>query len=50
MELITPLVGGIIIGLVYAAMRVRSPAPPPIALLGLAGMLISYGALAWVLA
>ncbi|WP_422758671.1 DUF1427 family protein [Paenarthrobacter sp. C1] len=28
-------------------MRVRSPAPPPIALLGLAGMLIGYGALRW---
>lgn len=47
MELVISFGAGILVGLAYAAMRVRSPAPPPIALLGLAGMLIGYGALRW---
>lgn len=31
---------GILIGIIYALLQVRSPAPPTIALLGLLGMLI----------
>ncbi|WP_413721864.1 DUF1427 family protein [Sodalis sp. RH23] len=31
---------GVLIGLVYALLKVRSPAPPAIALIGLLGMLI----------
>ncbi|WP_312239784.1 DUF1427 family protein [Pantoea sp.] len=31
---------GIVIGLLYALLKVRSPAPPAIALVGLLGMLI----------
>ncbi|EHP44546.1 hypothetical protein OR16_02675 [Cupriavidus basilensis OR16] len=31
---------GILVGIIYALMQVRSPAPPAIALIGLLGMLI----------
>lgn len=31
---------GVVIGLLYALLKVRSPAPPAIALVGLLGMLI----------
>lgn len=31
---------GVLVGLVYALLKVRSPAPPAIALIGLLGMLI----------
>ena len=31
---------GVLIGLVYALLNVRSPAPPAVALIGLLGMLI----------
>ncbi len=31
---------GILVGLIYALLQVRSPAPPVVALLGLLGMLI----------
>lgn len=31
---------GVLVGIIYALMHVRSPAPPAIALLGLLGMLI----------
>lgn len=31
---------GILVGIIYALLQVRSPAPPAIALLGLLGMLI----------
>ncbi len=34
-----PLGAGVLIGLVYALLKVRSPAPPAIALVGLLGML-----------
>ncbi|AZS75701.1 hypothetical protein DDE74_36705 [Streptomyces lydicus] len=37
------LAAGAVIGLMYALLRVRSPAPPLIGLTGLAGMLIGYG-------
>lgn len=38
------LLGGLVIGAVYAVLRVRSPAPPLIGLTGLAGMLIGFAA------
>jgi XapX domain-containing protein len=34
------LAAGILVGLIYALIQVRSPAPPAIALVGLLGMLI----------
>jgi XapX domain-containing protein len=34
------LAAGILMGFLYSMLRVRSPAPPPEALVGLAGMLI----------
>ncbi|MFE7594475.1 DUF1427 family protein [Kitasatospora sp. NPDC057512] len=34
---------GLVVGAMYALLRVRSPAPPLVALTGLAGMLIGYG-------
>jgi XapX domain-containing protein len=34
------LAAGILVGVVYALLRVKSPAPPTIALIGLLGMLI----------
>ncbi|WP_106400671.1 DUF1427 family protein [Actinocorallia populi] len=33
------LAAGVLVGVLYAAVRVDSPAPPPVALLGLLGML-----------
>jgi XapX domain-containing protein len=36
---------GIVIGVLYAVCRVRSPAPPGIALLGLLGMVVGEHAL-----
>ena len=37
---VVSLAAGILVGLVYAVLQVRSPAPPAIALVGLLGMLI----------
>lgn len=37
---IVSLAAGILVGLIYAGLQVRSPAPPAIALVGLLGMLI----------
>ncbi|MGU8084067.1 DUF1427 family protein [Burkholderia pyrrocinia] len=37
---------GVLIGVVYSVIKVRSPAPPLIALVGLAGMLIGAGSIA----
>ncbi|MGW0884701.1 DUF1427 family protein [Streptomyces sp. NPDC002671] len=39
------LFAGVLVGAVYALLRVKSPAPPPVALLGLAGMLTGYALL-----
>jgi XapX domain-containing protein len=39
------LCAGVAIGVVYSAIKVRSPAPPLIALVGLLGMLIGEQAL-----
>lgn len=36
---------GILVGLIYAGLQVRSPAPPAVALIGLLGMLIGEQAL-----
>ncbi|RQS60741.1 DUF1427 family protein [Burkholderia sp. Bp8963] len=36
---------GLLVGVVYSAIRVRSPAPPLIALVGLLGMLIGAQAI-----
>lgn len=33
------LVAGVVVGLVYSVMQVKSPAPPTVALVGLLGML-----------
>ncbi|MDG9719031.1 DUF1427 family protein [Streptomyces sp. DH24] len=38
------LLAGVLAGLLYAALRVRSPAPPPVALFGLLGMLLGQAA------
>lgn len=37
---VVSLAAGILVGIIYALLQVRSPAPPAIALLGLLGMLI----------
>ena len=37
---VVSLAAGILVGLIYALLQVRSPAPPAIALVGLLGMLI----------
>lgn len=37
---IVSLAAGILVGVIYALIQVRSPAPPAIALIGLLGMLI----------
>ena len=37
---IVSLLAGILMGVIYAALNVRSPAPPLVALAGLLGMLI----------
>jgi len=39
------LLAGVLVGVLYAVMRVRSPAPPPVALVGLLGMLLGQAAL-----
>jgi XapX domain-containing protein len=42
------LCAGTLIGVIYSAMKVRSPAPPLIALAGLLGMLLGEQAIASV--
>jgi XapX domain-containing protein len=39
---------GICVGLIYAALRVKSPAPRFVALVGLLGMLLGEGAFVWL--
>ena len=39
---------GLGVGLLYATLRVKSPAPPLIALLGLLGMVLGEGAYPWL--
>ena len=38
--LLVSLAAGVVIGLLYGLLKVRSPAPPAIALVGLLGMLL----------
>lgn len=38
--LLISLAAGVFIGLIYALLNVRSPAPPAVALIGLLGMII----------
>ncbi|MBB2946362.1 XapX domain-containing protein [Actinoplanes lutulentus] len=45
MEYLQALGAGAVVGVMYAALRVKSPAPPLIALVGLAGMLVGFGVL-----
>jgi XapX domain-containing protein len=42
---IVSLAAGVLVGLIYAMLQVRSPAPPAIALVGLLGMLVGEQAL-----
>ncbi|KAB0648567.1 XapX domain-containing protein [Burkholderia sp. AU33545] len=37
---------GVLVGVIYSVIKVRSPAPPLIALVGLAGMLIGVAVVA----
>jgi XapX domain-containing protein len=39
---------GCVVGLIYGAVRLKSPAPPLVALIGLLGMLIGEGGYAWL--
>ena len=45
---IVSLVAGLVIGVIYGLVSVRSPAPPIIALLGLLGMLAGEAAVQWI--
>ncbi|GGZ41032.1 DUF1427 family protein [Streptomyces poonensis] len=40
MPYLKALLAGVLVGVVYVVVRVKSPAPPPVALLGLLGMLL----------
>jgi XapX domain-containing protein len=39
---------GVLVGVAYGLLKVRSPAPPPVALLGLLGMLVGQQLIAWL--
>jgi XapX domain-containing protein len=39
---------GLAVGLLYSTLRVKSPAPPVVALVGLLGMLLGEGGFAWL--
>lgn len=39
MAFLVALAAGVLVGVLYALVRVPSPAPPPVALVGLLGML-----------
>lgn len=45
---LSSLAAGVLIGVVYSVIKVRSPAPPLIALIGLAGMLVGTQAIGHV--
>jgi XapX domain-containing protein len=45
--LLISFVVGVLVGVVYGAIRVKSPAPPIIALLGLLGMVLGEQAGEW---
>ncbi len=42
------IVVGLLVGVLYAWLRVKSPAPPLVALAGLLGMVIGEAALPWL--
>lgn len=46
MPYVKALSAGVLVGVLYAAVRVKSPAPPPAALFGLLGMLAGQALLA----
>ena len=46
--LIFSALAGFTVGLLYAAVRVKSPAPPFVALVGLLGMVLGEQALPWL--
>ncbi len=46
--LLVSFVVGLLVGVVYGAIRVKSPAPPIIALLGLLGMVLGEQAGGWL--
>ncbi|MER7110875.1 DUF1427 family protein [Streptomyces sp. NPDC000229] len=39
------LLTGVLVGVLYAVLRVKAPAPPPVALFGLLGMVAGQAAL-----
>lgn len=45
MPYLKALAAGVVVGVLYALVRVKSPAPPVIALLALLGMLLGQAAL-----
>jgi XapX domain-containing protein len=44
---VVALAAGLLVGLIYALLQVRSPAPPVVALVGLLGMLIGEQSVPW---
>ena len=49
-ELLVSFAVGLLVGVVYGVIRVKSPAPPIVALLGLFGMVLGQQAGGWLLA
>ena len=49
-DFVISLAVGWAVGLLYAALRVKSPAPPLVALVGLLGMVLGEAAYAWITA
>jgi XapX domain-containing protein len=47
--LLISFVVGLLVGIAYGVIRVKSPAPPIVALLGLLGMVLGEQAGAWLL-
>ncbi len=45
MPYVKALLAGVLVGAAYAVVRVKSPAPPPVALIGLLGMLLGQATL-----
>jgi XapX domain-containing protein len=39
---------GVLVGIAYGLLKVRSPAPPPVALVGLLGMLLGQQLISWL--
>lgn len=49
-ELVISFVVGLLVGVAYGLIRVKSPAPPIVALIGLLGMVLGEQAGVWLLA